>query len=133
MDMTQQQLAGPRPERGPARGIAAWPGRYLAWARRHPRPVDSTLGAVLLLPSFPNLLAGRHRFELVQIGLVLGLTLPLAWRRRAPFGIFLIVAAVALGAWAARAPMTADLAPLIAFYTVAAHQSGRRILVAAGI
>jgi signal transduction histidine kinase len=133
MDMTHQQLAGPRPERGPARGIAAWPGRYLAWARRHPRLVDSTLVAVLLLLSFPNLLAGQRRHELVLVGLVLGLTLPLAWRRRAPFMIFLIVAAVALGAWAARAPMTADLAPLIAFYTVAAHQSGRRILFAAGI
>ncbi|HEY1639276.1 MAG TPA: histidine kinase [Streptosporangiaceae bacterium] len=135
--MTQQPLAGLRLERGPARGIAGWPGRYLAWARRHPRLVDSTLVAILLLLALPNVLEGvRHHRPLssvMTVLVVLGLTLPLAWRRRAPFLVFLIVAAAALGDWAARQPMAADLAPLIAFYTVAANESGRRIMIASGI
>ncbi|HEU5419925.1 MAG TPA: histidine kinase [Streptosporangiaceae bacterium] len=131
--MIQQPLAGSRSERGPARGVAGWPGRYLAWARRHPQLVDSTLVAVLLLLAVPNLLASLGQHPLVTWALVLGLLLPLAWRRRAPFLVFLIVAVAALGDWAARQPMAADLAPLIAFYTVAANQSGRRILAAAGM
>jgi signal transduction histidine kinase len=137
MNMTQQPLAGLRLERGPARGVAGWPGRYLAWARRHPRLVDSTLVAILLLLALPNVLEGVRHHRPASWGLtvlvVLGLTLPLAWRRRAPFLVFLIVAAAALGDWAARQPMAADLAPLIAFYTVAANQSGRRIMIASGI
>jgi signal transduction histidine kinase len=62
---------------------------------------------------------------------VAGLLLPLIWRRRAPFLVFLLVAAVALIQWFARELLAADLAPLVAFYTVATYESKRRIAFAA--
>ena len=57
--MTQQPLAGLRLERGRLPAWPAAPGRYLAWARRHPRLVDSTLVAILLLLALPNVLERR--------------------------------------------------------------------------
>jgi signal transduction histidine kinase len=133
MVMSQQQHASPRPARGLARGVARWPGRYLAWARRHPRLVDAALVAVLLVLAVPSLIVGQGSSPLLTLVLIVALLLPLVWRRRAPFPVFLIVAAAALADWRAGQPMSADLAPLVAFYTVAAYEPSRRILIAAGV
>ena len=57
-----------------------------------------------------------------------GLVLPLAWRRRAPLVAFGCVAAAALGQWLADQRLPADLALLIALYTVAANRDRARAL-----
>jgi signal transduction histidine kinase len=59
-----------------------------------------------------------------------GLVLPLAWRRRAPLAAFGCVAAAALGQWLANLRMPADLALLIALYTVAVTRDRARALAA---
>jgi signal transduction histidine kinase len=107
--------------------------RYLAWPRRHPLVVDSALVAVLVLLSHPPLAVGHPGRPAWSWALVAGLLLPLVWRRRAPFAVFLIIAAAAFVQWLVARPLPADLSLLIAFYTIAAYQSGRRILVAAGL
>jgi signal transduction histidine kinase len=107
--------------------------RYLAWPRRHPLVVDSALVAVLVLLSHPPLITGSIGRSAWTWSLVAALLLPLVWRRRAPFAVFGVIAAAAFVQWLAIRPLPADLALLIAFYTIAAYQSGRRILVAAGI
>jgi signal transduction histidine kinase len=69
--------------------------------------------------------------EALFFALVLALCLPLIWRRRAPILIFAIVAAVCALQWAAHvAVQPADLAVLVALYTVASHCSFRWSLAA---
>lgn len=65
--------------------------------------------------------------------LAFGLVVPLIWRRRWPSVVFAIVAAVAFLQWLDRDLLAADLAPLVAFYTVAAYEPLRRVLIAAGV
>jgi signal transduction histidine kinase len=61
------------------------------------------------------------------------LIVPLVWRRKAPTVVFTIISAVALVQWASHQLSTADLALLVAFYTVAAYEPSRRILAAAAV
>jgi signal transduction histidine kinase len=56
-----------------------------------------------------------------------------AARRAWPSGIFLLVCAVAFGQWLLGFPLIGDGALLIALYTVAAHESRIRTLLAAGL
>jgi signal transduction histidine kinase len=66
-----------------------------------------------------------------RIPFVVGLTAPLAWRRRAPRTVFAVVAALAYVQWWATGGFLVDeLAVLLALYTVAA-QGPRRWAVAA--
>ncbi|MFF2351067.1 sensor histidine kinase [Kitasatospora sp. NPDC058115] len=65
------------------------------------------------------------------VALTAALTLPLLWRRRAPRTVFAVVAAVALVQWLVDVQLPADVALLVALYTVAAH-SGRRGTLLAG-
>jgi signal transduction histidine kinase len=48
------------------------------------------------------------------------LALPLAWRRRAPILVFLVIAVVAFAQWLAGLQLVTDVALLVALYTVAA-------------
>lgn len=59
------------------------------------------------------------------------LLLPLVWRRRAPWAVFCAVAAAAFAQWLLGFQLPADIALLVALYTVAAH-SARHHLLAAG-
>jgi signal transduction histidine kinase len=158
MDMPQEPLTGGRPERPPASGmlaagrpgggllargqsagdrlvsrVLAWRGRYPAWARRHPLLVDAALVALLTVFSGPRLASGHGAHEAWSSVLAAALLLPLVWRRRAPFLVFMIIAAAALVQWFTREILPADLALLVAFYTVAAYEPARRILIAAGL
>lgn len=65
--------------------------------------------------------------------LVQGLALPLAARRRWPFGVFGVISAVALVQWLTEVPLAADGALLLALYTVAAHESRMRAAVAGAV
>src|SRR5208282_2435282 len=57
----------------------------------------------------------------------------IAARRVNPSVVFLVVSAIALAQWVLGFPLLGDVAVLIALYTVAAHESRLRVLVAAGI
>jgi signal transduction histidine kinase len=70
-----------------------------------------------------------HRAQIVGYSLLLGL--PLIWRRRSPPLVFGIVCAFAFAQWLTTVPVVADVALLIAFYTVAATQTLRWLIAAA--
>ena len=55
------------------------------------------------------------------------------WRRKFPATVFAGIAAVALTQWLTDRLLAADLALLVAFYTVAAYSSARRVLLAAAV
>ena len=69
--------------------------------------------------------------------LFLLVTLPLAWRRRAPVAVLLIVIAATAGALFAmrpvQGPVTSYIATIVAFYSVGAHCAERRALLGGGI
>ncbi|MER6159542.1 histidine kinase [Streptomyces sp. NPDC001868] len=99
------------------------------WGSRQPPMVwDSLLPALLLL----NILTTRAPQELpMAVALTAALSLPLVWRRRAPLTVFGAVAATAFVQWLTGVQLPADIALLVALYTVAAH-SGRRSTLVAG-
>ena len=66
-----------------------------------------------------------------QLWLVAGLTIPLMFRRRAPFPVFMVVALVALVQWLTSGPLLADAALLIALFTVATECDWLAVVVAA--
>jgi signal transduction histidine kinase len=70
-----------------------------------------------------------HRAQIVGYSLLLGL--PLIWRRRSPLLVFGVVCAFAFAQWLTTVPVIADVALLIAFYTVAATQNLRWLVAAA--
>jgi signal transduction histidine kinase len=95
---------------------------------RHPLVADALLALAVLAVS---VLGITHRHLEASLAFTVGLVAPLVWRRRAPLPVFLIVAAVAFGQWLAGYTLTADIALLVAIYTVAAHASRRALALAA--
>lgn len=91
-----------------------------ARAQLPPVAVDSTLVSALFI-----LTALAVRIDLYDRPWLLifqaGLLLPLLWRRRAPLTVFAVVAAAAFAQWLVDVQLPADVALLIALYTVAAH------------
>jgi signal transduction histidine kinase len=129
----------------PLASVAAWPGEQppdeitrglFSWGRRlmrmHPLVTDTLLAAVLLAlssawlaeSSFP-----KYPAAIVQTALIV----PLAVRRLYPSAVFLVISAVAFAQWMLNFPLLGDAALLIALYTVAAHESRIRALLAAGL
>ncbi|MER7708477.1 histidine kinase [Kitasatospora sp. NPDC097605] len=89
---------------------------------------DALLPALLLV----NILTTHPPQGLpVAVALTGALALPLVWRRRAPRTVFGVVAAVAFVQWLVDVQLPADIALLVALYTVAAT-SGRRGTLLAG-
>ena len=130
--MTRQPRTAPRPERIRARGVRA--GHALtAVIRRHPLLTDAALAAVLLVVSMPPVSAVAGHNQALSLALIVALVILLVWRRRAPFPVFAIMTALALVQFITTRELTDDLAVLVAFYTVAAYQPGRRVLLAAAI
>ncbi|MFF2951656.1 sensor histidine kinase [Kitasatospora sp. NPDC057965] len=93
------------------------------WGSRLPPVVWDSLLPALLLVNIATTHASRGLP--VALALTAALTLPLLWRRRAPRTVFGVVAAVALVQWLVDVQLPADVALLVALYTVAAR-SGRR-------
>ena len=131
--MTRQPEDAPRPEPIPARGARAAGHTLTAVIRRHPRLTDAALAVVLLVVSMPPVSAVAGRNQALSLALIVALVTPLVWRRKAPFLVFAIVTGLALVQFVTTKELTDDLAVLVAFYTVAAYQPGRRILLAAVI
>ncbi len=100
--------------------------------RTHPLATDSLLAAVLLGAS-TVWLTGSGFFSLRAVIVQTLLIAAIAARRIWPAGIFLLTSAVAFGQWLLGFPLLGDVAVLVALYTVAAHQSRIRALLAAGL
>jgi len=105
---------------------------------------DWFLAAVLALESeyeiwirpLPNDQAVTHGRAAAGV-LFLLVTLPLAWRRRAPVAVLLtVIAAAVCAAFAIRpsqGPVASWIAVIVGFYSVAAHCAERRALLGGGI
>src|SRR5580704_13489883 len=101
-------------------------------ARAHPLAVDTLVAAVLLAVCTAWLAQtgfGDLRSVLVQAALIAVIAVRRVW----PAAVFLIASAIGLAQWLLGFPLLGDVALLIALYTVAAHQSRTRALLAAGV
>jgi signal transduction histidine kinase len=115
--------------------------RAPAWRLRDLNPVvaDGLLAAVLTLLAFSQLLIQPsiyHRLgievrspDLVAVLIMLAQTIPLAWRRRAPVLVLVVLTAAELTNLLLRYPPTlAGLGAGVALYTVAVHSTLARSL-----
>lgn len=84
----------------------------------------------MLLFILPELLP-RHG-GLAAVAFDLCFALPLLWRSRWPFPVFLLLAGLAFVQWLTGTRVLGDVALLIAFYTVASREDRRTTLIAAG-
>ncbi len=101
-------------------------------ARTHPLATDALVAAVLLALSSVWLAGSAFtgpRPAIVQTVLIA----VIAARRVWPTAVFLAASAIALGQWLLGFPLLGDAALLVALYTVAAHASRTRALLAAGL
>jgi signal transduction histidine kinase len=106
--------------------------RLRSLAQGHPLASDATLaGALLLFAVVHALVHGDDRARALLI--TVALALPLAWRRRNPAAVFLLLAAVAFVQWLLRVDSLGDIALLVGLYTVAVHETRWRALAAAAI
>jgi signal transduction histidine kinase len=109
---------------------AAW-DRLRAWDTTHRLATDSAVAAVVLGLCFipQGFDVYRPWNALLQVALVV----PLIWRRRAPFLVLTILSAVALLQWSTTRDLPADVALLIALFTVAVYDTPRRALVGTAV
>ncbi|MGD0557201.1 MAG: sensor histidine kinase, partial [Streptosporangiaceae bacterium] len=107
--------------------LRAWGTRAADWGRRHPVLTDAPLVALLLWQSRLDV----TRIDDASQALIIAVVLPLLWRRRAPFAVFAIIFAAAFVQVFTSHEFTDDVAFLVAFYTIAAHEPPRRVLAAA--
>jgi signal transduction histidine kinase len=114
-----------------------WSGfaRARAWLDRHPIAADTALTLLAVaaalgrgerMEPFP----GERPWSFVVAVL---LVVPLVWRRRAPLVVFGWMAAVAGVQWLVAQVVVADVALLIALYSVAVHRDRRSAAVALGV
>jgi len=90
---------------------------------RHPPLADLLLTLVLLA-------IGVAASQGTDRWLAAALTLPLLWRRAAPFQVFCVIAVVAFGQWLADINVIADVSLLVAVYTVSAQEPRGRVIAA---
>ncbi|MFJ6621935.1 sensor histidine kinase [Kitasatospora sp. NPDC091335] len=111
------------------------PARALNTLRRRGRRLPPALGDALLSALLlVNIATTREPRELpAALALTAALTLPLPWRRRAPRAVFAAVAGAALLQWLANIQLPADIALLVALYTVAATTGRLHTLMAAAV
>ena len=107
-------------------------GRGRGLMRTHPLATDALLAAVLLA-ACSVWLAGSGfagpQAAAVQTALIAALTL----RRLYPSAVFAVISAIAFAQWLLGFPLLGDAALLVALYTVAAHESRLRTLLATGV
>jgi signal transduction histidine kinase len=122
------------------------PGSLLRRVRELPATVADGLLAVLLTAiALPILFLPSENFERLYASgfrdpgplavlLTLCQTVPVAWRRRAPFAVLAATTAAAITHMAlGYKPTFAEAAMVVSLYTVAAHRPRRRALLAAGL
>ncbi len=112
-----------------SRGLFAT-GRRLV--RAHPFLTDALLTLALL--AVCTVWLAQSRFASVPAGLLQGgLILTVAVRRTQPTAVFAIASALALVQWLLGYTLAGDVALLVLLYTVAAHESRLRALLAAAL
>jgi len=100
--------------------------------RTHPLATDALLAAVLLglCSAWLSWSAfASYRAAIVQTVLIS----TLVFRRRYPSAVFLAACAIAFAQWLFGDPLLGDVTLLVALYTVAAHESRMRALLAAAV
>jgi len=98
-------------------------------ADAHPVLADTSVALAVAIVSaawFVDRVGSRPTGWALQVGLIV----PLVWRRRYPVAVFAIIALVALVQWALGVEMVADVALLVALYTLASQRS--RVVATAG-
>ncbi|MET9224001.1 histidine kinase [Streptomyces sp. NPDC003300] len=120
---------------GPASAWRALAGRARRRVgRRLPPMVVDGLFAATLYVGLSMLARAPLRDDPVPfLALGAGLTAPLVWRRRAPLAVFACIAATAFVQWLLDFQVPADVALLVALYTVAAYCDRRRLMMAFGV
>src|ERR1700728_685139 len=107
-------------------------GRGRSMVASYPLAIDALAAALLLAPSTLWLVQSPFlgpRALVVQTALVAAL----AARRLWPDVVFLLMSAIAFVQWLLNIPLLGDAALLVALYTVGAHRSWIRALLAAGV
>ncbi len=105
-------------------------GRRIAHA--HPLAIDTLVAAVLLVVC--TVWLAQSDFASLHAGLVQAVLIAvIAVRRVWPTGVFLAASAIGFAQWLLGFPLLGDVALLVALYTVVAHQSRARALLAAGV
>ncbi|MGH8963208.1 MAG: sensor histidine kinase, partial [Jatrophihabitantaceae bacterium] len=117
----------------PARELIALPSRLSSSVLLRPLLADALLALAVALTAVPRAFGGPIPGRADVLVMSVALAVPLMWRRRAPFAVFGLVCLVAFVQWLLMRPLPADVAVLIAFYTVAATSPLRRIAVAATV
>ena len=105
-------------------------GRRIAHA--HPLAIDALVAAVIMAVCTAWLLQsgfGDLRAGLVQTALIAVIAIRRVW----PAAVFLAASAIGFAQWLLGFPLLGDVALLVALYTVAAHASRARALLAAGV
>jgi signal transduction histidine kinase len=128
--------------------VADWLSRFGRRLKQgdHNRPwiLDAAvIAAVVLMFCVPDLVHGgeRHRFDASftrlpwpgVLALQAGLVLPLLWRRRRPSLAFAVIAAVFYLQWFLGVWLRADVALMIALYSLVLHGPLRRLPVACAV
>jgi signal transduction histidine kinase len=108
--------------KGDSAGQLSWAWRIWeelrSWDRRYAYVVDSVLAAGLFLMAAGTMLRRGGSSEAVTFSGAL--VAPLVFRRKSPIGVFALMSVVALWQLFAWRPLLADIALLLALYTVAA-------------
>jgi signal transduction histidine kinase len=128
--MTISTTARPLVSEWHAERIKACWNRLRDWDANHQLWSDTGVVVVLLVAclTLPGGFVEQGRKEfLFQIALIL----PLIWRRRAPSLVFSLIAGVAFVQWLTSVPLPADVALLVALFTLAVHASPPRALLGA--
>ncbi len=107
-------------------------GRGRQMARAHPLAIDALVAVVLLAVCTAWLV--QSPFATVRAGIMQAALLAvIAARRVWPAPVFLLACAIAFAQWLLGFPLLGDVALLVALYTVAAHESRTRALLAAAV
>jgi signal transduction histidine kinase len=112
--------------------IRLWWDRVRTWDTRHQMWSDAGIAVVLLVACLTlpiDYVRQGHAEVLFQAALIV----PLIWRRQAPSVVFSVVAGVAFVQWLTSVPLPADIALLVALFTLAVHAPPRRALLGAVI
>jgi signal transduction histidine kinase len=124
-----REWAGEQPPDEISRGLFGQSRRLM---RTHPLATDLLLVALLLAPCSAWLAwSGISGSEpaIIQTALII----VLVDRRHYPSAVFLVTSAIALIQWVLGFPLLGDAALLVALYTVAAHESRVRALLATAV
>jgi signal transduction histidine kinase len=107
-------------------------GRGRRIAHAHPLAIDALVAAVLL--AVCTVWLAQSDFAHPGAGLLqAALIAVIAVRRVWPVPVFLVACTLGLAQWLLGPPLLGDVALLIALYTVAAHESRPRALLATGV